>query len=670
MRFSLQAPYKPAGGQPEAISKLADGFGRYPLQTLLGITGSGKTFIMANLIAKAGLPTLVLAHNKTLAAQLYQELRELFPHNRVEYFVSYYDYYQPESYLPATDTYIEKDSSVNEQIEKMRLKTTSALLSRKDVIVVASISCIYGLGNPADFAGMSLELARGALQNREELMRRLVDMQYTRSDILSAGMFRARGDVIEVIPACEDDVIRIELEGNTICRLEERDHITGQRKANLDSVRVFPARQFVVPEEKHKAAMAAIREELASRLPQLAELERERLQRRVTYDLEMIEELGYCTGIENYSRHFDGRKPGEPPFVLLDYFPKEFMLIVDESHQTIPQAHGMYNGDRSRKQNLVDFGFRLPCAYDNRPLTFEEFERRFSHVLFVSATPGPYELRRSGQVVELIVRPTGLLDPRVEVRPTEGQMAHLVDEIAQAVARGERALVTTLTKKGAEDLADYFSSQGVRVRYMHSDIDTLDRIELVRQLRAGEFDVLVGINLLREGLDIPEVSLVAILDADKEGFLRNETSLIQTIGRASRNVNGKVVMYADSVTESMRIAIGKTNRRRAQQEEFNAQQGIVPRTIVKPVAAKTRDVSGVRHLPKAELHARMVDMEAQMRKAAEQLDFERAIELRDALRQIEEQLRAYAADAKRSASGKTAGASRKTEAGAGKRREG
>ncbi|HLD86472.1 MAG TPA: excinuclease ABC subunit UvrB, partial [Candidatus Nanoarchaeia archaeon] len=569
----------------------------------------------------------------------YAELKELFPHNRVEYFISYYDYYQPESYLPTTDTYIEKDSSVNAQIEKMRLKATSALLSREDVIVVASISCIYGLGDPGNFLELSLGLIKGQKVARQDLIRQLIEMQYERNDqALEPGKFRVRGDVIDVMPSYDEEIIRIELFGDEIESIQELDHVTGIAGSKLDNLRIFPAKQFVVPKEKQKKAIGQIREELKGRMPQLAELERQRLSQRVRYDLEMIGELGYCSGIENYSRHFDGRKPGEPPFVLLNYFPKDFLFIIDESHQSIPQSHGMYKGDFARKKNLVDFGFRLPCAYDNRPLKFSEFEKYFNHTVFVSATPSEYEVKASGQVVELIIRPTGLLDPLVEVRGTKGHIQDLLVEIRKTIGKKERVLVTTLTKRMAEDLTDFLSEQDVKVRYLHSDIDSLDRIELIRQLRAGEFDVLVGINLLREGLDLPEVSLIAILDADKESFLRDERSLIQTIGRAARNVNGRVIMYGDRVSGSMRRAIDITARRREEQSRYNKKHGITPATIVKSVAQKTREIKGVRHIPKEELHRTIIDLEANMRIAAQNLDFEKAIELRDAIAQIKAQM--------------------------------
>lgn len=637
MLFKLSSRFAPAGGQPEAIKALTTGLKKHARQTLLGITGSGKTFVMANVIQNYGKPTLVLAHNKTLAAQLYAELKELFPENRVEYFISYYDYYQPESYLPTSDTYIEKDAQINEQIERMRLKATSSLLAREDVIVVSSISCIYGLGDPGDFLALAVTLEKNKPFNRQDLISALVRMQYERNDqAIEQGKFRVRGDVIDIFPAYDERIIRVELFGDKIDRIEEVHGVTGEKIASVEKIKVFPAKQFVVVEEKQERAIEAIKEELEVHLPTLPPLEAERLRRRVKYDLEMLKEVGYCSGIENYSRHFDGRKPGTPPFCLLNYFPDDFLLVIDESHQTLPQAHGMYNGDYARKKNLVDFGFRLPCAFDNRPLKFVEFEKFFKHTVFVSATPGDYEMKSSGQVVELIIRPTGLLDPVVEVRPIKGHIKDVMEEIKQVTKRKERVLVTTLTKKMAEDLTDFLSKQDIKVRYMHSEIESLDRIEIIRQLRAGEFDVLVGINLLREGLDLPEVSLVAILDADKEGFLRNDRSLIQTIGRAARNINGKVIMYADSVTESMQRAIDITKKRRAEQEVFNRKNKITPQQIVKAVAQKTRDVKGIKHMSKSDVQKQIADLEAQMRRAAEELQFEKAIELRDALRALEE----------------------------------
>ncbi|MCW3994803.1 MAG: excinuclease ABC subunit UvrB [Candidatus Bathyarchaeota archaeon] len=635
MEFKLIAPYKMSPGQEMAVDQIVKNFSQKEKQTLLGITGSGKTFVMANVIQKLQKPTLILAHNKTLAAQLYGELKELFPGNRVEYFISFYDYYQPESYLPAQDMYIEKDSEVNDQIEKMRMHAVSSIVSRNDTVIVASISCIYSLGNPDDFRTMAVELAVGNQMSRQQLIRSLVDMQYERNDmVLEPGRFRVRGDAVDVVPSYENDILRIEFEGNAIKKLKEINLLNGDVKVSLDKITLYPARQYVVPEEKHALALEHIQQELEARLPELPPLEAHRLKQRTNYDLEMIREIGFCAGMENYSRHFDGRKPGEPPFTLLDYFPKDFLLIIDESHQTIPQARAMYNGDYSRKKNLVDFGFRLPSALDNRPLKFEEFEQKMGRVLFVSATPAEYELEKSGPPVELITRPTGLLDPEVEVHPIEGQMQHLMAESKKTIARGDRILITTLTKRMAEDLADYLSKEGFRVRYMHSDIDSLDRIELVRQLRVGEFDILVGINLLREGLDIPEVSTIFILDADKEGFLRDERSLIQTIGRASRNVNGKVVLYADVQTQSIRRAIEITYYRRNVQKRYNQQHGITPKTIVKGVTQKETVIKGTKHLPKSDIKRQIIELDAQMRAAAEKLDFERAIELRDAIAEL------------------------------------
>ncbi len=639
MNFKLQSQFKPAGGQPEAISKLVKGYDEYDKQTLLGITGSGKTFVIANLIEGVQKPTLVLAHIKTLAAQLYQELKELFPENRVEYFISYYDYYQPESYIPTSDTYIEKEATVNKEIERMRLKAVAGLLSRKDVIVVASISCIYGAGNPKDFLSLSLNLKVGEEFGRRKLITSLVNMQYKRNDAaLEGGNFRVRGDVIDIYLAYEKNIIRVELFGDEIESIKELHPVTMEVRSTTDEIKLFAAKQFVVPESKIAKVRGEVREELVAWAPELEMFEAERLKKRVRYDLEMLNEMGYCTGIENYSRYFDGRSPGEPPFCLLDYFPEEFLLVIDESHQTIPQSNAMYKGDYSRKKNLVDFGFRLPSAFDNRPLKFEEFERYFKHAVFVSATPAQYEMRESGQVVELIIRPTGLLDPKVEIRPIKGQVLDLIKEIKSNVKKGGRTLVTTLTKRMAEELTNHLAKQEIKVRYMHSDIDTLDRIELIRGLRAGEFDVLVGINLLREGLDIPEVTLVCILDADKEGFLRNERSLIQTIGRAARNAEGRVIMYADKMTESILSACRLTKARREMQMRYNKKYGIVPQTVIKSVAAKTREIKGVKHLPLAELHKKIAEVEASMRVAADELDFERAIEMRDYLTALEKDL--------------------------------
>jgi excinuclease ABC subunit B len=636
LQFELVAPYKISPGQQEAVEKLVENFKSKDKQTLLGITGSGKTFIMANMINKLQKPTLILAHNKTLAAQLYGELKELFPHNRVEFFISFYDYYQPESYLPAQDMYIEKDSTVNDEIEKMRMHAVSSIVSRDDTIIVASISCIYSLGNPDDFRKMAQHLEVGAKMNRQELIRQLVDMQYERNDmILEPGRFRVRGDTIDIVPSYENDIVRVELTGSTISKIKEVHAITGNVKNSVDRMTLYPARQYVVPEEKHALALEHIQQELEARLPELPPLEAQRLKQRTNYDLEMIREVGFCSGMENYSRHFDGRKPGLPPFTLIDYFPKDFLLIIDESHQTIPQARGMYNGDYSRKKNLVDFGFRLPSALDNRPLQFDEFEGKMGRVLFVSATPAEYELEKSGPPVELITRPTGLLDPEVEMHPIEGQMQHLMVEAKKTIERGDRVLVTTLTKRMAEDLTDYLVKEGFRVRYLHSEIESLDRIELIRQLRVGEFDILVGINLLREGLDIPEVASIFILDADKEGFLRDERSLIQTIGRAARNVNGKVTLYADIQTKSIKRAMEITYYRRNIQKRYNEKHGITPTTIIKSVTIKESTIKGVKHLAKSDIQRQIIELDAKMREAAEKLEFEKAIELRDAIAELQ-----------------------------------
>jgi excinuclease ABC subunit B len=635
VQFELVAPYQISSGQQSAVEQLVKNFSTKPKQTLLGITGSGKTFVMANVINKLQKPTLILAHNKTLAAQLYSELKELFPNNRVEYFISFYDFYQPESYLPAQDMYIEKDSDVNEQIEKMRMHAVSSIVSRNDTIIVASISCIYSLGNPEDFRTMAAELEVGKQMSRQQLIHDLVDMQYERNDmVLEPGRFRVRGETLDVVPSYENDILRVELEGNTIKKIKEVNTLNGDVKVSLDKFTLYPARQYVVPEEKHALALEHIKQELEKRLFELPPLEAHRLKQRTNYDLEMIKELGYCGGMENYSRHFDGRKPGVPPFTLIDYFPKDYLLIIDESHQSIPQARAMYNGDYARKKNLVDFGFRLPSALDNRPLKFEEFEQKMGKVLFVSATPADYELEKSGTPVELITRPTGLLDPEVEMRPIEGQMQDLMVEAKKTIARGDRVLITTLTKRMAEDLADYLAKEGFRVRYMHSDIQSLDRIELIRQLRIGEFDILVGINLLREGLDIPEVSTIFILDADKEGFLRDERSLIQTIGRASRNVNGRVILYADVETQSIKRAMEVTYYRRSFQKRYNQEHGITPTTIIKSVSQKEGVIRGTKHLPTSDIKRQIIELDAQMREAAEKLDFERAIELRDSIAEL------------------------------------
>ncbi|HVA83036.1 MAG TPA: excinuclease ABC subunit UvrB [Candidatus Aquilonibacter sp.] len=635
MRFELKSEYKTSPGQTEAITKIVSGFAKFDKQTLLGITGSGKTFVMANVIEKLQKPTLIIAHNKTLAAQLFTELKELFPNNRVEYFVSYYDYYQPESYIPTTDTYIEKDSAVNEQIEKMRLHAVSSLVGRKDTIVVASISCIYGIGNPEDFWNMSVQLKKGAKTTRQKLLHSFIEIQYQRNDqYLEPGKFRVRGDTVDVIPAYENNIIRIELEEEKIKSIKEVDPLTGDIVSKIDEMVVYPARQYVVPVEKQHAAIDKIRAELVEQLPKLPPLEAQRLEKKVKYDLEMIKEMGYTNGIENYSRHFDGRKAGEPPYVLIDYFPKDFLLIIDESHQTIPQSRAMYNGDYMRKKNLVDFGFRLPSAFDNRPLKFEEFEGKMGTTLFVSATPAEYELGKSGAEIELITRPTGLLDPVVEVKPIEGQMKYLMTQAKETIANGNRVLVTTLTKRMAEDLTDYLAKEGFKVRYLHSEIASLERIELIRQLRSKEFDVLVGINLLREGLDIPEVGTIFILDADKEGFLRDTRSLIQTIGRAARNVDGKVILFADKMTDSINEAVRITEERRKAQIEYNKKYKITPKTIIKKIEAKKGSLTGIKHLGKSDIKRQLVEMDAEMKKYAETLQFEKAIEMRDRIEEM------------------------------------
>jgi len=638
--FEIASAFEPAGDQPEAIEALAGGVRRGgQSQTLLGVTGSGKTFTIANVIARSGRSALVISHNKTLAAQLYSELKQFFPKNNVGYFISYYDYYQPESYIPQTDTYIEKDTQVNEKIEKLRLEATAMLLSGEPTVIVATVSCIYSLGNPADWKDMSIHLAAGDETGRSGLVRRLIAARYERNDTeLAPGRFRVRGDTVDVIPAYSEDVVRVSLFGDEVESITVRDPVSLDARRELRSIRIFPAKHYLIADDVRERAIGAIRAELASRLPELPELERQRLEMRTKYDLEMIEELGYCSGIENYSRHFDGRKAGEQAFCLMDFFEPGFLLVIDESHVTLPQLHGMAAGDRSRKDQLVKYGFRLPSAYDNRPLVFGEFERYMRDTIFVSATPGEYERKRSSRIVEQLVRPTGLLDPTVEVRPTEGQMADLVSEIRKRAEAGERTLVTTLTKRMAEDLAEYLSKREVRVRYMHSEIEGLQRTELIRQLRLGEFDVLVGINLLREGLDIPEVSLVAIMDADKEGFLRNVTSLVQTFGRAARNTSGAVIMYADRQTRSMREAVAETERRRARQAEHNRRHGIVPQTITKAVPEQAAALDDTKHRSPHDLAAEVVGLEARMKECAADLDFEGAIECRERIGAIQKEM--------------------------------
>ncbi|MCQ6962805.1 excinuclease ABC subunit UvrB [Methanolobus chelungpuianus] len=653
--FKLVSDYEPKGDQPGAIEQLTRGIRKKMRhQTLLGVTGSGKTFTVANVIQNVQMPTLVIAHNKTLAAQLFSEFREFFPDNAVEYFVSYYDYYQPEAYIPTTDTYIEKDASINEEIDRLRLSATRSLLERRDVIVVSSVSCIYNLGSPEEWRKMSVLLTVGDELDRSSFFEDLINIQYERNDIeFTQGTFRSRGDTVEVYPAQERQGIRIELFGDEIERIAYFDPVSGKVLHELrpgESTMIYPAKHFVMSEEYIAGALESIEAELEVELSKLKSqnklLEAQRLEQRTRFDLEMIKELGYCSGIENYSRHFDGRKPGEPPSSLLNFFPEDYLVVIDESHVTIPQIRGMHNGDRARKDALVSYGFRLPSAYDNRPLRYDEFERRLNYVLYVSATPAEFELQRSSAVVEQIIRPTGLVDPEVVVRPVENQVDDLIGELRKVTASGYRTLVTTLTKKMAEDLTDYLTELGIRVRYMHSDIDTLQRAEIVRDLRKGEFDVLVGINLLREGLDIPEVAFVAILDADKEGFLRSERSLIQTIGRASRNVNGRVILYADNMTGSMERAIRETNRRRKLQMEFNEEHGIIPKSIQKALqkelveyreSTEVSDVTAIAEgLSTVELSDMIIDLESEMHLAAKSLDFERAAQLRDRIKELRE----------------------------------
>jgi len=648
--FKLESEFVPTGDQPQAIAKLIEGLGRGDRhQALMGVTGSGKTYVMAKIIEEIQRPTLVIAHNKTLAAQLYSEFKEFFPHNAVEYFVSYYDYYQPEAYIPRTDTYIEKDAQINDEIERLRLAATSSLFSRRDVVIVASVSCIYGLGDPEAYGQVVINLREGELRSREKILRHLVTIFYERNDaVLSPGKFRVRGDTLEVMPAYGQTAYRIEFWGDEIERILEVDSLTGEVLLQHSSIDIFPAKHFITPQEKLQIALEAIEQELEEQLKVLRGeeklLEAQRLEQRTRYDLEMLREVGYCSGVENYSRHLSQRQAGEPPWTLLDYFPDDYMMFIDESHMTIPQVRGMYNGDRARKDVLVRFGFRLPSAMDNRPLTFEEFEDHINQVVFVSATPGPYEMTQSSQVVEQIIRPTGLVDPEISVRPIEGQIDDLIAELRVRAERGERALVTTLTKRMAEDLADYLREAGLSVHYLHSEIATLERVDILHDLRAGVYDVVVGVNLLREGLDLPEVSLVAILDADKEGFLRSSGALIQTIGRAARHVNGRVIMYADNMTDSMRRAIDETNRRRQIQVEHNAEHGITPSTIIKEIRDLTQSLRKVAEtgaeyrvgtdIPKHEAHRLIQEMEKQMKTAAQNLEFEKAALLRDQILEL------------------------------------
>jgi len=655
MDFELNAPYQPTGDQPEAIRQLIDGMHKgYRNQVLLGATGTGKTYTIANIIAQINKPALVMAHNKTLAAQLYAEFKEFFPNNAVEYFVSYYDYYQPEAYVPRHDLYIEKETDINEEIDRLRLAATTALMSRKDVIIVASVSCIYGLGSPETYGKVVINLEVGTVYRRNALLRQLVESQYQRNDLeLRPGVFRVRGDTLEIFPAYEErKAYRITFFGDEVERIIEVNPLTGEIYNELETVDVFPAKHYITQEDRLKKAITDIEAELEERIALFKRegklLEAQRIEQRTRYDLEMLREVGYCAGIENYSRHLDQRESGSPPWTLVDYLPTDYLLVIDESHMTVPQIRGMYNGDRSRKGVLAEYGFRLPSALDNRPLTFAEFEQRMGNTIYTSATPGPYEMNLADQVVEQIIRPTGLLDPEVDVRPTQGQIDNLVGEIRQRVENGQRVLVTTLTKRMAEDLSDYLMELGIKVHYLHSEVETLERIGILRDLRLGVFDVIVGINLLREGLDLPEVSLVAILDADKEGFLRSDTALIQTIGRAARNVHGKVIMYADRMTDSMKRAIDETNRRRAKQDSFNKSHGIEPLTIIKAVrdltdrlrssgqtqhaAAESKGdytVGGVTRVPKGELQRIITELEKQMKDAARNLEFEKAAVFRD-----------------------------------------
>ena len=655
MDFKIKSDFKPTGDQPEAIKSIVTAINNdEKFSTLLGVTGSGKTFTMANIIQEVKKPTLILAHNKTLAAQLYSEFKEFFPDNAVEYFVSYYDYYQPEAYVAHSDTYIEKDASINDEIDKLRHSATAAILERRDVIIISSVSCIYGLGDPEDYRELMVSLRPGMQKDRDEIIKKLIEIQYERNDInFTRGTFRVRGDILEIFPASNDErAIRVEFFGDEIDRITEIDYVTGKIAGVRNHVVIFPASHYVTTPERIEKAIVAIEDELKERADEFRKndklIEAQRIEQRTKYDIEMLKEIGFCQGIENYSRHITGRKPGEKPYTLMDFFPDDYLMIVDESHVTVPQVRGMYGGDRSRKTSLIENGFRLPSAYDNRPLNFEEFEENINQILFVTATPGPYELEHSTTIAEQIIRPTGLLDPIIEVRPIENQIDNLVGEINSVIEKGERVLVTTLTKKMSEDLTNYLKEIGIKVKYLHSDIDTLERTEIIRDLRLGKFDVLVGINLLREGLDIPEVSLVAILDADKEGFLRSETSLIQTVGRAARNADGRVIMYADKITRSMQATIEETKRRREIQSLYNKEHGIIPKTIQKSIrdsieATKVADeevVYGIKDSNNIEeIKNNIATLQAEMMEAAQNLQFERAAELRDKIKELEERIK-------------------------------
>jgi excinuclease ABC subunit B len=636
--------FPPSGDQPEAIEQLVRGVSKGGRQTLLGVTGSGKTYTIANVIARTNKNTLVISHNKTLAAQLYAEFKEFFPKNNVGYFVSFYDYYQPESYIPQTDTYIEKDTEVNEKIEKMRLEATAMLMSGEPTIIVSTVSCIYSLGSPKEWEKSAISVSKGMTIDRKLLIHNFIEARYERNDIsLVPGNLRVKGDTIDIIPGYSDDIIRISMFGDEVEHISIHDHVSMKKLRDVNAVKIFPAKHYITDDDSRSRAVTSIKRELGNWLPNLpSELERQRLTQRTKYDLEMIEEFGYCSGIENYSRHLDGRTPGQPPYCLLDFFGDDFLLVIDESHVTLPQLHGMYNGDYSRKKMLIDYGFRLPSAFDNRPLKFEEFEKYLKNVIFVSATPGPYELKSSLQVIEQLVRPTGLVDPKVEIRPTKNQMEDLIKEIKDRSKKNQRTLVTTMTKRMAEDLAEFLAKNSVRVRYLHSEIEGLERTELIRQLRLGEFDSLVGINLLREGLDIPEVSLVAILDADKEGFLRNTTSLIQTFGRAARNLDGTVIMYSDHITQSMKQALEETERRRKKQLEYNKRHNITPKTIVKPIPESIKEVDDVevetKSMARDDLFKLAVETETTMKRFAEELEFEKAIMFREKLDKIRKAL--------------------------------